>query len=695
MPQDLVDSLTVLRQRVITLAATLHDDLRPFLQTADLTFRRLPNTNGSVSVSTTCSALMALALTRQIQQFYKSKAASTDASDRIKTAFLAVVSSDWKSSNLKEKNAFTTAMVLRAAGILHKYKALPEGFKPEEVKHKTQSLKEIALEFAHGVPESFSVQNYPSTPAIGYWFIDAIDNLGIELDDDIWVTITEWVSKVFAKQLSLVSARHDAMMDPVEMAMAASLASRIHRIAASPTFKERDKVASELPSLLELQHALRLLFKFQGDSGIWPKYFPLFHYPDVGANYCFSFELLEVLIHEFAGTGLLEEEPILIGFEKAIAWCEDNRFEYYFDGNSYHGWNSGGQLTTLSRGIPESWATAVIHMFLCRLRRSLSQMIENRTLERYGTRRIHPAKKDSSKWDRLLDSPVWLPGDVHTSVQQLIQKQIIDPIESSGDNISRQRPLRQRRSALLFGPPGTSKTTLVRAIAGKIGWPLVELNPSHFLRQGLEHIYVRANEIFDDLLNLSKAVVMFDEMDALAQRRVEHLDLTRQLLTTSMLPKLSMLHDQAQVLFFMATNHQRNFDDAIKRPGRFDLLICMGPSLWEEKLKGLNALWVGPKGSENDVEAVRKKLTSWVGKKGEDSLRATLDLFTFGEMREFFEYLRQGGDLRVSLERMSKKDFRNKAEKWGKNYITLREREGDKDSIRKEYEEDRISSRVQ
>jgi SpoVK/Ycf46/Vps4 family AAA+-type ATPase len=39
-----------------------------------------------------------------------------------------------------------------------------------------------------------------------------------------------------------------------------------------------------------------------------------------------------------------------------------------------------------------------------------------------------------------------------------------------------------------------------------------------------------------------------------------------------MLPKLSMLHDEGQVLFFMATNHQRNFDEAIKSPGRFDVI---------------------------------------------------------------------------------------------------------------------------
>ena len=97
-----------------------------------------------------------------------------------------------------------------------------------------------------------------------------------------------------------------------------------------------------------------------------------------------------------------------------------------------------------------------------------------------------------------------------------------------------------RRSALLFGPPGTAKSSLVRAIAKKVGWPLVELNPSDFLKEGLPRICTsQANDIFKDLKDLSRTVVFFDEMDALAQKREEGIDVTRQFLTTSMLPKLS------------------------------------------------------------------------------------------------------------------------------------------------------------
>ena len=90
-----------------------------------------------------------------------------------------------------------------------------------------------------------------------------------------------------------------------------------------------------------------------------------------------------------------------------------------------------------------------------------------------------------------------------------------------------RRTIDGQRSALLFGPPGTAKTTIVRELARSVGWPCVEIRPSNFLKDGLEHIYESADEIFVDLMDLSRAVIFFDEMDALVQSRTAPLDVTR------------------------------------------------------------------------------------------------------------------------------------------------------------------------
>ena len=39
---------------------------------------------------------------------------------------------------------------------------------------------------------------------------------------------------------------------------------------------------------------------------------------------------------------------------------------------------------------------------------------------------------------------------------------------------------------ILYGPPGTSKTTIAKAIAGTLGWGLVTITPSDFVKHGIE-----------------------------------------------------------------------------------------------------------------------------------------------------------------------------------------------------------------
>jgi len=82
-------------------------------------------------------------------------------------------------------------------------------------------------------------------------------------------------------------------------------------------------------------------------------------------------------------------------------------------------------------------------------------------------------------------------------------------------------------------------------------------------------------------------------MDALVRTREPNaesgLDITSTFLTTSMLPKLAALHDRGRVIFFMTTNYQEKFGEAIKRRGRFDLLLCMWPPSWKNKVNQLRA----------------------------------------------------------------------------------------------------------
>jgi hypothetical protein len=659
--------------------------------------------------------------------------------DKVLAAIGLLMRSAWDSSELPPDNAFTCSILLRTLGMLVQHGSVPLGAVLDLRKHELSpreraakllltlrndpdlselsaaadnaasrisndrrqlTLQDVVNRMANGqgLPHNLKVLDYPPTPTLGYWFVAGVDSLRLTLPATQWRALATWSRDYVAQQIGLITAKHDARMDPVAMAMASCLAARLRKIALQVGAPAPPDILDLLPSAEELKSAVRVLFSRQAESGIWPKYFPLFHYPSAGANYCFSFELLEAILHEFDPAFLLQPD-VLQGFERAVRWCEDNRLEHLFQAHTYHGWNSGGEITTLTRGVPESWATAVIHMFAFQLETVLNDTIGTLVLKKY--RSTTPAAPKRDDLESFVNIEVLL-GEQPTSVKTVLTDEILRPAEEAAKN--RLFALRKRWSALLFGPPGTSKTSLVKAIAAYLGWPYVEINPSEFLKRGLEQVPIQADELFTDLMDLSKAVVLFDEMDAIVKRREKRteeeprLDPTSEMLTTSMLPKLAQLHEKAQVVFFLATNHGRDLDSAIKRPGRFDIWLCMGPPKWNVKLDRLDKILARFRVPTSAVQRSQELLRAWIDHSGQGAagLVGQLDYFTFAELQSFLEYLcRKVGtpiaELDTALERLEGETLRREVEHWYATSIMLRE----KTDARKEYDEDTKQSRLQ
>lgn len=328
-------------------------------------------------------------------------------------------------------------------------------------------------------------------------------------------------------------------------------------------------------------------------------------------------------------------------------------------------------------------------MFLWELESTLSHWLQQRILSRIG----EDEKTSGEKWDQMIDVDLIFPINDKQLLKDIIERELIRKATGKTERDLRRNTLDHRRSALLFGPPGTSKTTIARGVAGKLRWPLLIITPSEFLSAGLEQIYARVTDVFLDLMDLSAVVVLFDEMDALAQTRGNAaLDVTRQLLTTSMLPKLADLHDHGRVIFLMATNHRKDLDPAITRPGRFDLLLCVGPPAWARKIEGIGEALKGIEtGKLDDLKKKLRELSAHAEK--------DLDFFTIGDLRSFAEYLiRRSGKktLLEALNEMNPDKFKNDVQTWAQDYIALKEdRAHPQSSLRAEYGDDQSASRIQ
>jgi SpoVK/Ycf46/Vps4 family AAA+-type ATPase len=81
-------------------------------------------------------------------------------------------------------------------------------------------------------------------------------------------------------------------------------------------------------------------------------------------------------------------------------------------------------------------------------------------------------------------------------------------------------------------------------------------------------------------------VVLFDEFDELVRERDEEgSDSASRFLTTAMLPKLTALSSRRRIVYLLATNHLERFDSAVRRPGRFDLIVPVMPPTLDSKLR--------------------------------------------------------------------------------------------------------------
>ena len=213
------------------------------------------------------------------------------------------------------------------------------------------------------------------------------------------------------------------------------------------------------------------------------------------------------------------------------------------------------------RGVdkPEAWLNCLRFDFLFLYKNLVKNQLKVELLEKYKSSEEIP----SIKFNQLLLGPT-------------VKEQIEELIDSVSSNKSSNRTY-NKCSLLLYGPPGTAKTSISKAIAHKLGFPIIIISPHYFAENGMDGIIRSARVIFDEISILDNCVILFDELDELVSKRDQEYEKLSKFITTSMLPWFQDLHDKGDLVFIATTNHIKQFDPAIKRPGRFDYVLPVGP----------------------------------------------------------------------------------------------------------------------
>jgi hypothetical protein len=221
------------------------------------------------------------------------------------------------------------------------------------------------------------------------------------------------------------------------------------------------------------------------------------------------------------------------------------------------------------------------------MRKTISQLMHNDVLEEFHGAAFSKHGIQSEAWDNLLDSDLGNPsyndlgeknddGQCIRTLRSVLEERIVQPFTGSSSEMSSSSSSSTfdnpsygaAYSAVLFGPPGTAKTTICEALAKRMGYDFVVIDTAVFLTDGLSNVSARIRYVFKRLMALRKCIILFDEIEEFCLNR-ENPDLSMEsrMLTTSMLTAINDLRRKKQSLFFIATNRLRAFDSAITRPG--------------------------------------------------------------------------------------------------------------------------------